>query len=419
MNQDTNDRETADSAAKPPLVDEARVLQRLMAGAGASLPTAVLAALADLPTATAHRHLEHLVRTGSALRTGDEYAPVPGRQVPNPVAPDLAAWARVADWYLASAYRAADVLGSVALPANEPIPESFGRPPLALRDAAEAVAWYQATHTRLHSILDRAAAAGDHSRVWQLALLTLNIAAVAGPAGDWETATELGLNAAYADQAEGAAAMVMEYQGKLLVHVGRFEDAQTVHRAGLALREEAGDKLGAARSTNALGLIALREGKTETAAGYFTEALALAAQAGSAEFATYARLNLGSALTDQGRAAAARDHLDQASTYLRDAGRGNYLADALHRLAATYRAEGEYAQALELATAAVNEATCAGLPMYLAGPLSELAEIHLALGDGTSALAALAEARAIYAELGDVVRAVRMEARIEVIATAA
>jgi tetratricopeptide (TPR) repeat protein len=419
MNQNTNDRDTADSAAKPPLADEARVLQRLMVGAGTSLPTAVLAALADLPTTTARRHLEHLVRTGSALRTGDEYAPVPGRQIPNPITPDLAAWARVADWYLASAYRAADILGSAALPADETIPESFGRPPLALRDAAEAVAWYQTTHTRLHAILDRAAAAGDHGRGWRLALLTLNIAAVAGPVGDWETLTDLGLNAARTDQADRATAMIMEYQGKLLVHVGRFEDAEAVHRAGLALREEAGDRVGTARSTNALGLIALREGNAEAAAGYFTQALALAAQAGSAEFAAYARLNLGSALTEQGRAAEARDHLDQASTYLRDAGRRNYLADSLHRLAATYRAEGDYAQALELATAAVHQATCAGLPMYLAGPLSELAEIHLALGDGTQALAALAEARAIYAELGDVVRAVRMEARIDVVGTAA
>lgn len=418
MNKDSNG---IGAGVTAPLCDEARVLARLLAGAGTTLLCEVLAALADLPSTVTRRHLEHLVRTGLALHTGEGYAPVSGSRIDKPLVPDLAAWARVTEWHLACVYRAAQVLGSAALPGGETITMPADRPALDPRNATAAITWYQATHTRLLSALDRAVAARDHGPAWRLALLTLNVAAVAGPAGDWEEVVELGLDAARSDPAASplVAAMVMEYQGKLLVHTGQFEDARNAHGAALALREESGDLLGAARSINGLGLVALREGEIPAAVSLFARALDAAVSAGSAEFAAYARLNLGAALAEQGQARQAREQLEQAASYLRGAGRGNYLADTLHRLAATHRAEGDHARALVLATEAVHEATCAGLPMYLAGPLCELAEIHLVLGDTTVARAALAEARGIYAELGDVVRAVRIEGRIEAIGAAA
>ncbi|HTJ72688.1 MAG TPA: tetratricopeptide repeat protein [Actinospica sp.] len=405
MNQNANGRDAAGSAAKPPLAEQARVLQRLMAGAGESWPAAVLAALADLPTATAHRHLEHLVRAGSALRAGDEYAPVPGQQVQNPITPDLAAWARVADWYLASAYRAADVLGSVALPANETISESLARPPLAPRAAAEAIAWYQATHTRLRSVMERAAAAGDHRRVWQLALLTLNIAAVAGPAGDWRTATELGLNAAYADQAEGAAAMVKEYQGKLMLACGEIEDARTLQEQVRAWRAAAGDEHGMVRSFNALGLVELRAGHLAAAEPLFRKALACAEALEFEEFATYARLNLGAVLARTGAPGEAKDLLNQAINALRASGRAPYEADGLRTLAGLHRRCGQLRSARELIDRALEVASRAGLPLYLAAVLTELAAVQKAEGDLQAGLASLHEARLIYLELGDELRA--------------
>jgi tetratricopeptide (TPR) repeat protein len=410
MNQNTNDS----GRAAAPLCDEARVLARLLAGGVDAVPCEVLAALADLPSAVARRHLEHLVRTGQAFRDTGGYAVVDGACTQEPLTPDLAAWARVTDWYLACVYRAAEALGSAALPGGERIEAPADRAALAPRNTAEAIAWYHAGHTALLSVLDRAVAAGDYSRAWRLALLTLNVAAVAGPAGDWEEVVDLGLSAAWSDLASGSGpvAMVMEYQAKLLVHAGAFEDARAVHGAALALREEAGDLLGAARSINGLGLVALREGDLDTAAGLFDRAGIAAVAAGSAEFGAYARLNLGAALVELGRVGEARELLEQAEAYLREAGRGNYLADTLHRLAATHRAQGDHARALVVVTEAIHEATCTGLPMYLAGPLSEFAEILLALGDTTGARAGFAEARGIYADLGDVVRAVRIEARI-------
>ena len=418
MNQGVNG--TGNDVSAPPC-DEARVLARLLADAGTTLPFGVLAALADLPSTVARRHLEHLVRTGLALHTAEGYSPVNGARIDKPLVPDLAAWARVTEWHLACVYHTAEVLGSTALPDDEKITVSTDRPALTLRNAAEAITWYQAAHTRLLSALDRAVAARDHGRAWRLALLTLNIAAVAGPAGDWEEVVELGLDAARSDHAAGpgATAMVMEYQAKLLVHTGQFEDARNVHGAALALREGAGDLPGAARSINGLGLVALRGGCSPAAASLFGRALDAAVAADSAELAAYARLNLGAALAEQGMAGQAREQLEQAESYLCGAGRGNYLADSLHRLAATHRADGDHARALVLATEAVHEATCAGLPMYLAGPLCELAEIHLVLGDATGARAAFAEARGIYAELGDVVRTVRIESRLEAIGAAA
>lgn len=395
-----------------PLCEEARVLLRLLAGAGRVLPVAVAAALVDQPTVVARRHLDQLVRTGAVLRTDRGYAAVDEAGVTRPLVPELRAWARVTGWYLACAYRAAEVLGAAALPDDEAVAEDGERPTVALRDAAEATAWYQATHPELYAVLDRAVAAEDHPRVWRLALLMSNIAIVAGPLGAWEQALDLGLAAARRDGHLRGQAMLLEYTGKLLLHDGRFDAARTAHEAALTLRETTGDRLGLARSTTALGLVAMREGNADLAAQLFTRSLALAEEVGSDLFTAFARLNLGCALVAQNLPLEGRAQLEQAAAYLRETGRGNYLANARYQIAATHRMCGEHARALIVATEAVHEATYAGLPMYLAGPLRELAENHLALGDGQAALEALAEARAIHAEVGDVTRAMCIEAQI-------
>ncbi|HTJ67936.1 MAG TPA: tetratricopeptide repeat protein [Actinospica sp.] len=396
-----------------PLCEEARVLLRLLAGAGRALPVAVAAALVDQPTAVARRHLDQLVRTGAVLRTGQGYTAVDGAEVTRPLVPELRAWARVTEWYLSCAYRAADVLGAAALPDDETVAEDSERPAVALRDAVEATAWYQATHPELYAVLDRAVAAEDHPRVWRLALLMANIAIVAGPLGAWEQALDLGLAAARRDGHLGGQAMLLEYTGKLLLHDGRFDAARTAHQAALTLRESTGDRIGLARSTNALGLVAMREGNADLAARLFTRCLALAEEVGSEVFTAFARLNLGCALVAQNLPLDGREQLEQAAAYLRETGRRNYLANALYQIAATHRMCGEHDRALIVATEAVHEATDAGLSMYLAGPLGELAENHRALGNEQAALEALAEARAIHAELGDVTRAMLIEAQIE------
>lgn len=395
-----------------PLCEEARVLLRLLAGAEHALPGAVAAALADQPSSVARRHLDQLVRSGAVLRTSQGYAAVDRVAVTGPLVPELSAWARVTSWYLACAYRAADVLGAAALPDDEIVAEEPERPALALRDAEEATRWYQATHPELYAELDRAMAAEDHPRAWRLALLMANIAIVAGPLGAWEHALDLGLAAARRDGHLGGQAMLLEYTGKLLVHDGRFDAARTAHEAALTLRETCKDRLGLARSTNALGLVELREGNADLAAQLFTRSLDLAEQADSDLFTAFARLNLGSALVARNLPVEGREQLERAAQYLRESGRGNYLANALYQIAATHRMCGEHARALVVATEAVHEATYAELPMYLAGPLCELAENYLVLGDERAALEALAEARAIHAELGDVTRAMRIEAQI-------
>lgn len=395
-----------------PLCDEARVLLRLLAGAGSALPVAVAGALADLPTTVARRHLDHLVRTGAALRNGQDYAAVEGTRVSKPLVPELAAWTRVIDWYLTCTYHAAKVLGAASLPDEESIPEDLHHPAVALPDAAAATDWYQTTYPDLYAVLDRAAAAEDHPRAWRLALLMANVASVSGPVGPWEEALELGLSAARRDGHLGGQGMLLEYTGTLLVHDGRIEEARTAHEAALALREPSGDQAGLTRSTNALGLLALRECDTQLAEELFTRSLVLAQNIGPKQYAADARLNLGRVLVTQQRPQEATALLEQAVAYSRETGRSDFLANALYPLAATHRLQGEHARALVLVTEAVHEATAAGLPMHLAGPLCELAEIHLTLGDEQAALAALSEARAIHAAMGDIPLAVRLEQQI-------
>ena len=65
----------------PPLLPPARRILAVLAALEAEAPVAVIAAHADLPSAAASRHLQHLARCGLA-RVGkadpDCYAPAPG-----------------------------------------------------------------------------------------------------------------------------------------------------------------------------------------------------------------------------------------------------------------------------------------------------------------------------------------------------
>lgn len=116
-------------------------------------------------------------------------------------------------------------------------------------------------------------------------------------------------------------------------------------------------------------------------------------------------MNLGTVLVRVGHASAAKILLEEAAAFQRERGPGYLLAATLSEISACHRLEGDPRSAHFEAVKAVGEATRSGLPPYLAGPLRELARAELALGNPQAALVCFAEARAVYAELGDVARA--------------
>ncbi|HEX4786853.1 MAG TPA: hypothetical protein VH372_00215 [Actinospica sp.] len=386
-----------------------RVLAVLAALADAETPVAVIAAHADISSAAALRHLQHLTRLALAEPGKADpatYRAAPGPSPLHPAELTAAGHGRAATWHLACAFEAARVLGAAALPDRELIPRDPQRPPRIPADRFTALAWFAAERDgSLVRELERAGELGHDELAWRLALLMLNIACFAGPWHGWRRVHEYGSAAARRAGHRGAQAMIEEYAGKLELTGGNPAAARARHQMSLEIRTADGDLRELVRSVNALGVTFLREGSLPEAEALFEQALGLALDSGDREFADFARMNIAAVHARTGRGGQAIEQLQSVVGSLRSAGREVYVANALEDLAAAYRAEGDLIRALETALEAEAAAVEAGVPTFLAGPLIEQARIHVERGDLRLALACLGEAHAIYEDLGDPLRA--------------
>lgn len=417
------ERDPIDPAAGPrwpgrvPLLAPAERLLALLAGLERAetglLP--VLAAYADLSSATALRHLAHLARIGLVERsTGDQQAfrlvagPVPVRAQP----PGDAGHRRATTWYLGCAFQTARALGADALPGGEQIPPDPLRPPYTPTGRDTALEWFAATREQSASVLERACGLHDDAQAWRLALLMLNLGCFAGPWDGWRQVHGRGMAAARRDRHRGAQAMLDEYAGKLELTGGDAAAARGCHQRSLEMRSLDGDVAAMSRSVNALGVASLREGALSQAEALFAQALAFALEAHDEEFATFASMNLGAVHARDGRPEQAVAELETAAARLRAAGREPYVANALADLAAAHLAAGDLDRAQAAAIDAEQAAVDAGVPMFLPDPLIQYSRVLIERGDLRMALARLHEARGVYLALGDETRAASVDRQI-------
>ena len=397
------DRETATSAARGLGAEASRVLA-VLAAWNEPVPVPLLAALMELTCSAADRHLRHLGRCALAEYSAGGYLAT--AKAADLVEPAVIAggWVRAARWCEVALFEAASVLGVVALPEYEP-PLVPGCPAPHLPDRASAAEWYAASYRTVTRVVREAWAGGLVESVWPVVLLMLNIDAASGPGPAWRGIAEMGFAAAQRAGEPVAESMIGEYRGKLLLACGEIEDARTLQEQVWAWRATAGDEHGVARSFNALGLVELRDGDLAAAEPLFRKALKCAEALGFAEFAAYAKLNLGAVLARTGAPGEAKDLLHEALDALRESGRAPYEADALRTLAELHRRRGRLKRARDVIDRALEVATRAGLPLYLAAVLTELGAVQQAQGDLLAGLASWREARLIYLELGDELRA--------------
>jgi tetratricopeptide (TPR) repeat protein len=399
-----------------PLLVPARRILAILAALEAEAPVAVIAAHADLPSAAVSRHLQHLARCGLA-RAGkadpDCYALAPGCAPFHPATLSPAGHAAAVSWHIACVFEAARVLGALALPAGTRITPDPARPPRIPVDRGAALAWFTAERDHLERELERADERGEHTHTKQLALLMLDIACFTGPWPRWRLVYQRGITAARSDRDRLAEAMFDEAAGKLELTGGDPAAARECHHHALTVRAAGRDRRDVVRSLNTIGVTFLREGALREASELFTWALDLARTVGDLEFATFALMNLGAVHARTGPLPLAVKELEAAITALKASGRGPYVANALEDLATAYRLAGDLERAEAAAIEAIEAATRAKVPMFLPGPLIEHAQILAEHGDSGGALARLHEARAIYDELGDDLRAERTRRRIE------
>jgi tetratricopeptide (TPR) repeat protein len=223
-----------------------------------------------------------------------------------------AALRRIADYYLATATRAEEIID----PQHRTMARTYGPGPVPVAefgDSAEAALdWLESELPNAIAVIRACRASGLPSMSWQLADAYWPLFLRRKFYEDWRTAHEQGLAAAR-ELGDTAA------EARMLTSGGMGELGSGCHERALAMFEEAarifsaaGDALGRARTLNYCGLAHQRLGHTDQAAGFFIRAAEELPACGDERAGALARLNLADVVLDNGNP-------EQANAYARAA----------------------------------------------------------------------------------------------------
>ncbi|WP_162834449.1 ATP-binding protein [Amycolatopsis circi] len=190
-----------------------------------------------------------------------------------------AALHRMLDHYLHTAHAAVLLLN----PPNDRLPLAEPQPGTCLEDLSDdeqAWQWFTTERSVFPAALDKAAAAGFDTHVWQLACGVANFCV---RAGHWNqmVASQLAAIAAAerAGEPRGQAWSLREL-GRAYIRLCRHADARDVLCRAIELDEPLGDLVGQARSYNNLGIVAYAQGDHPEALEHGRAAYALFRAAG-------------------------------------------------------------------------------------------------------------------------------------------
>ncbi|GAA3780136.1 tetratricopeptide repeat protein [Plantactinospora mayteni] len=371
------------------------------------LPAA--AALADTDTKRVRQQLDVLV--GAHLLE----QPAPGRyqfhdllrayaldQIRLLEPPDAQAEAlhRVLGWYL----HTADAAQSRIAPFDryrltEPVPTDVR--PLTFDSYESALRWYQTEATNLVGATRAAAEADLHTFAWQLAAVLRAIYIHQNAFDDWLATSRIGVDSAARTGNRAGQAEALESAGKACFQSRRLDEAETSHRAALAIRRSLGDRFGEAKSINALGLIGLRRRRLADARASFGQSRAIFHDLGERRWEALMQSNLAETLCELQQPQAAAEILNAALAVFRELGdrfgEGNalfLLSWAQRRLGDLTRARAAIDQALTIADDDENQ-------VWQAHWLVELGKAQRAAGQPADALISYQRAASIQRQLGD------------------
>lgn len=322
---------------------------------------------------------------------------------------------RLLGWHLAAAGRALELTGNDSLSQYAPA-AALGPVHKSFETGRE---WFEAERENLRTVVSGAYAHGLDGECWRLAALWCGYLAVNSDFTPWREAVETGLRAARRAGADQGAAMMLEFQGKLLTQSGDYEHGEAAAREALELRERIGDDDGRMRSANALGLTLLRAGDPAQAAACFEQAQAHADEHGPVDFRIAARINLASAFIALNGHRQAETVLRQAVELADPERHIGYLADGLQRLGTALCALSLLPEAVTVGRRAVDAARRTGSQPHLTGTLIALAETLSTAGEHEKALDTARQACAAVRRPGDPARVRSVMRRAAAVATRA
>jgi tetratricopeptide (TPR) repeat protein len=403
----------ASPSASPPLpAPAARLLRLLALHPGREIGLHAAAALAGTGVARTRQHLDMLVGAAlvRAIAPGryeigaDAADPAESARAAEAAGPDRAdeagqasqaALRRLLDWYLHSA----DAAQRLIAPAS-PRPPLDGAPadgvtPLSFPDRHAALDFCELEQRNIPAAARAAAAARDglDAHAWRLCVAGWAVWRRTAPAGEWVAAARDGLTAARRLGDRAAEAWVLACLGEAM----ESTESREHHREALRLWRALGDRLGEARSVNALGRLDLLRRRLDPARERFAEALAAFRELGHRHGEAAALTGLAGAHHAAGRLREAEEPLAAALAAYRtldDPGGEAYAMGLLGGIRSGVEGLNAARQAVELALTLRDRALEARL-------LLELGAAQTAGGAPGEALASYQRSAALHRRLGD------------------
>ncbi|MER7279636.1 tetratricopeptide repeat protein [Dactylosporangium sp. NPDC000244] len=371
------------------------------------LPAA--AALAGADTRQVRRHLDVLV--GAHLLE----QPAPGRyqfhdllrayaldQVRHLESSDtrIEVLRRVLGWYLHTADGAQTRIAPFdGYDVTEPVPADVV--PLEFDTYESALRWYQTEAPNLVGATRAAAEAGQHATAWRLAAVLRGIYMHQNAFEDWLITSRIGVDSADRDNHRNGQAEALESLGRAYFQSRRLDDAETSHRAALAIRKTIGNRFGEAVSINALGLICLRRRRLAAARSYFEQGRAIFHDLGERRWEVLMRSNLAEALCELRQPHPAVEILHEALPVFRELGDRASEGNALFHLCWAQRQLGDTTSARACIDQALVIAEDDENPVWQAHWLVELGNVQRAAGQPAEASVSCQRAASIQRRLGD------------------
>ncbi|MER6799658.1 tetratricopeptide repeat protein, partial [Amycolatopsis mediterranei] len=340
--------------------------------------------LADAPDDRVKQH--ELLRRDARVRAERE----------DPAADREAIARGFARWYLARAQHADDLIHP-----HRPrfARSSSSRPPFG--DRAAAVAWWRRELPTLRATFAEAARNRWDDEVWQFCEASWGYFLHHRDYESWLSMSVTGVAAAQRCDRPLVEARLRAQLGFAYAKLHRYDEAVTENLAALRLGEQAGDDQTRATALSQLGRAARGRGTLSEALGFYRQAVALQAGLGNDRGVALGRRRCGEVLAELGRTPEAIAELEAAARAMSELGDANQHARAVMALASIRARQGEHHAAERLLSAGLEVVRRLDSPYYTAELLTALGQFERDRGRDQEARHHLAEARALYASIGD------------------
>lgn len=390
--------------------EEQRVFRLLGLHPGQDFDAYAVAALADSALAEAERVLDDLVDRHLVEE------PRPGRYRFHDLVREYAsqlgsmtdaetirreAMERLLNLHMHAALRASSSLDAGTGGGRRTDPGDPTRPDLVAGLAARGTAWLEVERPGLVAAIRAATTFELDQYAWQLALAGWSFLYRRGYTDDLRATHRVGLAAAERLGADNAIATMCNYLASAHYRIGEFEQAADLLRRALVLRQQSGDRKGAAATRSNLALVQRRLGHMDEAEVSGRHALAAYQRVGNLGGMGMALQNLGLLYTELGRyGEAARCHRRRLSIS-RQVGDVPGCANPLSGLGAIRTKLGEYSVGRRLLLASLRLQRTIGNRDGEYTVDNDLGALYRALRDFDHAIPRHRQALAIAQDAGD------------------